>query len=217
MIRVVIADDQELVRSGFTMILDSQPDVEVVGEAADGEAAVRSSVALRPDVILMDVRMPVMDGIEATRRVVDGQHAKVLMLTTFDLDELVYDAFRAGASGFLLKDVRRDDLIHAVRAVSCGDTLVAPAITRRLVEQFVDGPPPGRRPDLLAALTHREMEILTLVGRGLSNSEIAGQLVVAEATVKTHVSRIFSKLDLRDRVQAVILAYRCGLVRPGVT
>jgi DNA-binding NarL/FixJ family response regulator len=198
MIRAVIVDDQELVRSGFTMILDAQPDIDVVGEAADGHQAVQVSERLRPDVVLMDVRMPGLDGIQAT-----------------DLDEYVYDAIRAGASGFLLKDVSRPELIHAVRTVAAGNTLLAPAITRRLVEQFVRRPPPGRRPERLQSLTNREQEILSYVGRGLSNAEIATELVLAETTVKTHVTRTLTKLGLRDRVQAVVLAYESGLIQPG--
>lgn len=215
MIRTLIADDQELVRSGFAMILDSQSDIEVIGEASDGQQAVMACANLRPDVVLMDVRMPIMDGIEATRRITAAGQTKILMLTTFDLDEHVYYAFKAGASGFLLKDVRRDDLVHAVRAVSSGDRLVGAAITGRLLEEFVSRPPPGGSPEQLSSLTNREIEILELIGRGMSNAEIASLLIVAESTVKTHVSRIFTKLDLRDRVQAVVLTYETGLVKPG--
>ena len=216
MIRAVIVDDQELVRSGFTMILDAQPDIDVVGEAADGHEAIQVSKQLRPDVVLMDVRMPGLDGIQATQRISsEPDPPRVLMLTTFDLDEYVYDAIRAGASGFLLKDVSRPELIHAVRTVAAGNTLLAPAITRRLVEQFVRRPPPGRRPERLDGLTNREEEILSYVGRGLSNAEIAAELVLAETTVKTHVTRILTKLGLRDRVQAVVLAYETGLIQPG--
>jgi DNA-binding NarL/FixJ family response regulator len=216
MIRAVIVDDQELVRSGFTMILDAQPDIDVVGEAADGHQAVQVSERLRPDVVLMDVRMPGLDGIQATERISRRPDPpRVLMLTTFDLDEYVYDAIRAGASGFLLKDVSRPELIHAVRTVAAGNTLLAPAITRRLVEQFVRRPPPGRRPERLQSLTNREQEILSYVGRGLSNAEIATELVLAETTVKTHVTRTLTKLGLRDRVQAVVLAYESGLIQPG--
>jgi DNA-binding NarL/FixJ family response regulator len=216
MIRAVIVDDQELVRSGFTMILDAQPDIDVVGEAADGHQAIQVSEQLRPDVVLMDVRMPGLNGIQATERISSRPDPpRVLMLTTFDLDEYVYDAIRAGASGFLLKDVSRPELIHAVRTVAAGNTLLAPAITRRLVEQFVRRPPPGRHPQRLDGLTKREEEILSYVGRGLSNAEIATELVLAETTVKTHVTRILTKLGLRDRVQAVVLAYETGLIQPG--
>lgn len=215
MIRTLIVDDQELVRSGFAMILDSQSDIEVIGEASDGQQAVTACANLRPDVVLMDVRMPVMDGIEATRRITTAGQTRILMLTTFDLDQHVYDAFKAGASGFLLKDVRRDDLIHAVRAVSSGDRLVGAAMTGRLLQEFVSRPPPGGSPEQLRSLTNREIEILELIGRGMSNAEIASQLIVAESTVKTHVSRIFTKLEVRDRVQAVVLTYETGLVKPG--
>jgi DNA-binding NarL/FixJ family response regulator len=215
MIRVLVADDQALVRGGFRMILDAQPDIEVVGEASDGREALELSRATSPDVVLMDVRMPVMDGIEATANLTRDGGPRVLMLTTFDLDEHVYDAIRAGASGFLLKDVPPAELAHAVRVVAAGETLLAPAITRRLVEEFVRRPPPGRRPERLDRLTEREREVLTLVARGLSNAEIANQLVLGETTVKTHVTRILGKLDLRDRVQAVVLAYESGLVTPG--
>jgi DNA-binding NarL/FixJ family response regulator len=215
MIRILIADDQELVRGGFALILESQADIEVVGEASNGKEAVQACHDLQPDVVLMDVRMPLMDGIEATRQITSKGQSRVLMLTTFDLDSYIYDAFLAGASGFLLKDVRRSDLIHAVGTVAFGETLVAPAITRRLVEEFVRRPHPGESPSQLKVLTAREIEILALVGSGRSNSEIASELILAEATVKTHVSRIFTKLNLRDRVQAVVLAYETGLVRPG--
>jgi len=216
-IRVVVADDHTLVRGGFRMILEAQPDIEVVGEAANGLDAVALARGEKPDVVLMDVRMPELDGIEATRRVVSAapENLRVLMLTTFDLDEYVYRAVRAGASGFLLKDVRPAELVHAVRAVHSGDTLLAPAITRRLLEEFVRRPPPGERPAALGELTERESEVLGLVARGLSNAEIAQRLFLGETTVKTHVTRVFSKLGLRDRVQAVVLAYESGLVRPG--
>jgi DNA-binding NarL/FixJ family response regulator len=215
-IRTLIADDQELVRDGFAMILESEPGIEVVGEAADGEQAVAACIELQPDVVLMDVRMPVMDGIEATRQITARAASRILMLTTFDLDEYIYDAFQAGASGFLLKDARRPELIHAVGAVAHGDTLVAPAITRRLVEEFVRRPPTGGQPPQINGLTGREIEILALIGQGLSNSEMAAALFLSEATVKTHVSRILRKLNLRDRIQAVVLAYESGLIRPGV-
>ena len=217
MIRVVVADDHALVRGGFQMILEAQPDIEVTGEAANGLEAVELARSLAPDVVLMDVRMPGLDGIEATRRVTAAsvQGPRVLMLTTFDLDEYVYRAIRAGASGFLLKDVRPAELVHAVRVVSSGDTLLAPAITRRLLEEFVRRPLPGQRPAELGELTDRESEVLGLVARGLSNAEIAQRLFLGETTVKTHVTRILAKLHLRDRVQAVVLAYESGLVRPG--
>jgi DNA-binding NarL/FixJ family response regulator len=217
MIRVVVADDHALVRGGFRMILEAQPDIEVVGEAANGLEAVALARSQVPDVVLMDVRMPELDGIEATRRVTSAapQNLRVLMLTTFDLDEYVYRAIRAGASGFLLKDVRPAELVHAVRAIWSGDTLLAPAITRRLLEEFVRRPPPGERPTALSELTERESEVLGLLARGLSNAEIAQRLFLGETTVKTHVTRVLSKLNLRDRVQAVVLAYESGLVRPG--
>jgi DNA-binding NarL/FixJ family response regulator len=218
MIRVLIADDQALVRGGFRMILETRPDMEVVGEAADGVEALEAAKRLAPDVVLMDIRMPTMDGIEATRRLTrnDRPQPRVLILTTFDLDEYVYQAMQAGASGFLLKNVDPADLVHAVRVTAAGDALLAPTITKRLLERFLRLPPPGR-PDSqrLASLTEREIEVLTLVGRGLSNTEIANMLVLSQTTVKTHLAHIFAKLGLRDRVQAVILAYETGLVRPG--
>jgi DNA-binding NarL/FixJ family response regulator len=219
-IRVVVADDQELVRSGFAMILDAQPDIEVVGEAGDGAEAVTLARALRPDVLLLDVRMPVMDGIEAARTVTAEGGSRILMLTTFDVDEYVYDALYAGASGFLLKDVRRDDLVHAVRVVAAGDSLLAPSVTRRLIAD-VTSRRPARAGDPAAApsarldvLTPRERETLLLITRGASNAEIAARLFVTEHTVKTHVSNILMKLGLRDRVHAVIFAYESGLVTP---
>ena len=217
MIRVVVADDHALVRGGFRMILEAQPDIKVTGEAANGLEAVELARGQEPDVVLMDVRMPGLDGIEATRRLTAAsvQGPRVFMLTTFDLDEYVYRAIRAGASGFLLKDVRPAELVHAVRVVSSGDTLLAPAITRRLLEEFVRRPLPGQRPAELSELTDREAEVLGLVARGLSNTEIAQRLFLGETTVKTHVTRILAKLHLRDRVQAVVLAYESGLVRPG--
>ncbi|MGW3647485.1 response regulator [Streptomyces sp. NPDC000878] len=218
-IRVVVADDQELVRSGFSMILEAQQDIEVVAEAGDGAEAVAAVVRHSPDVVLLDIRMPGMDGLEAARRVCAQSTCKVVMLTTFDLDEYVYEALYAGASGFLLKDVRRDDLVHAVRVVAAGDSLLAPTVTRRLVadivrsrrEQAAAEPTPQR----LEVLTGREEETLRLLARGLSNAEIATTLFVSEHTVKTHVSNVLSKLGLRDRVQAVICAYETGLVTPG--
>jgi DNA-binding NarL/FixJ family response regulator len=216
-IRVLLADDQALVRGGFRMILEAQKDIEVVGEAADGSEAVNIAGEIEPDVILMDIRMPILDGLEATRRVLaDDGKSRVLILTTFDVDEYVYEAMKAGASGFLLKDVRPEQLAEAVRVVAAGDALLAPAITRRLVEQFVRRPPPGSHtPPELTELTDRELEVLKLVARGLSNSEIASVLFLTEATVKTHVTRILAKLNLRDRVQAVVLAYESGVIQPG--
>ena len=217
MIRVLIADDQALVRGGFRLILETQEDIEVVGEAANGREAVDRARALRPDVVLMDVRMPGTDGLQATRLLLtDPDPPRVLMLTTFDLDEYVYDALRAGASGFLLKDVRPEQLADAVRVVATGETLLAPAITRRLVEQYLRRPPPGTStPPGLAALTERELDVLQLIARGRSNAEIARSLFVSETTVKTHITHVFAKLGLRDRAQAVVLAYESGLVEPG--
>jgi DNA-binding NarL/FixJ family response regulator len=218
-LRVLVADDQALVRDGFCVILDAQPDITVVGEAGDGAEAVRAALRLDPDVVLMDVRMPTMDGIEATTRICAQTRARVLMLTTFDHDEYVYDALRAGASGFLLKDMRRDELVSAVRVVASGEALLAPTVTRRLIADVVArGRPvaPGADPKpKLSGLTARETETLRQVARGLSNAEIAAQLYVTEHTVKTHVSNLLTKLGLRDRVQAVVLAYESGLVVPG--
>jgi len=215
-IGVLIADDQELVRAGFAMIIDSREDLEVVGEAGDGLAAVALAKKLQPDVILMDVRMPRMDGIEATRQLAEaGSTARIIMLTTFDLDEPVYAALRAGASGFLLKDIRPDDLATAVRVVARGDALLAPTVTRRLLDRFAGELPGGAPPRALDPLSEREIEVLTLVARALSNDEIAERLTLSRATVKTHLSAILFKLGLRDRVQAAVLAYECGLVRPG--
>jgi DNA-binding NarL/FixJ family response regulator len=213
-IRVVIVDDQALVRGGFRMILAAEPDMDVIGEAADGSEAVSLCKALTPDVVLMDVRMPRMDGVEATRRISATTTARLLMLTTFDLDAHIYAAIRAGASGFLLKDVRPEQLVHAVRTVAAGDTLLAPAITQRLLAEFIRKPPPGQAPQEMAELTQREREVLQLIARGWSNTEIADHLVISGTTVKTHVTRILAKLGLRDRVQAVVLAYECGLVQP---
>jgi DNA-binding NarL/FixJ family response regulator len=217
MIRVVIADDQALVRGGFRMILESQKDIEVVGEASDGREAVAQAEELRPDVVLMDIRMPELDGFEATRRILRGDGApRVLMLTTFDLDEYVYEAMKAGASGFLLKDVRPEQLAEAVRVVAAGESLLAPAITQRLIEEFVRRPPPGSGPPAeVSQLTQREVEVLKLVARGFSNTEIASSLFLSEATVKTHITHVLAKLNLRDRVQAVVLAYESGLVQAG--
>jgi DNA-binding NarL/FixJ family response regulator len=216
-IRVLIADDQALVRGGFRMILDAQEDIEVVAEASDGQQALAQAQALEPDVVLMDIRMPELDGLEATRQLVSGNgSARVLMLTTFDLDEYVYEAMKAGASGFLLKDVRPEQLAEAVRVVAAGDSLLAPAITQRLIAEFVRRPPPGSgAPTELSELTERELEVLKLIARGLSNGEIATALFVSEATVKTHVTHVLTKLKLRDRVQAVVLAYESGLVQVG--
>ena len=215
MIRVVVADDQGLVRAGLVSILATQDDLEVVGEAADGAQAVSLVDATDPDVVLMDARMPGTDGIEATRQLAGGR-AAIVMLTTFDLDEYVYAAMRAGARGFLLKDAPPEALLAAVRGAARGDALLAPAITRRLVEEFVRRPAPGStRPERLLPLTDRECEVLGEIGRGLSNAEIAAKLFLSEATVKTHVTRTLTKLRLRDRAQAVVLAYESGLVRPG--
>jgi DNA-binding NarL/FixJ family response regulator len=211
-IRVVLADDQELVRGGFRMIVDARPDLEVVGEAGDGAEAAQAVRDLQPDVVLMDVRMPGVDGIEATRRIVaSGSAARVIVLTTYDLDDYVYAALRAGASGFMLKDVRPAELVAAIRVVARGDALLAPSVTRRLLDRFSDALP---GPPDLAELTAREAEVLRLVALALSNAEIAERLVLTEATVKTHVSSVLRKLGLRDRVQAVVLAYDTGLVRP---
>jgi DNA-binding NarL/FixJ family response regulator len=230
-IRVVVADDQELVRSGFAMILNVQPDIEVVAEAADGEQAVAAVRLHRPDIALLDVRMPRLDGLEAARQIcADDAGCRVVMLTTFDIDDYVYGALRVGASGFLLKDVRRDDLVHAVRVVARGDALLAPTVTRRLIERFTRTPHPAAMtapaptptlatavlPDpALAQLTTRERETLRLLARGCSNAEIAAEFVVSEHTVKTHVSNVLAKLHLRDRIHAVVFAYESGLIIPG--
>lgn len=218
-IRVLIVDDQAMVRQGFGALLAAQPDIEVVGDASDGADAPDAVRRLHPDVVLMDVRMPKVDGLEATRRLLRApglQHPKVIMLTTFDLDDYVYEALRAGASGFLLKDAPAADLVHAVRVVAAGDALLAPSITRTLIADFARRPYADRpRPDRLRVLTPRETEVMTLIARGQSNAEIAETLVLAEQTVKTHVGRILAKLDLRDRAQAVVLAYETGLVEPG--
>lgn len=215
-IRVVIADDQELVRSGFAMILDAQPDIEVVAEAGDGAQAVEAVRRHSPDVALLDIRMPRMDGIEACRAISAASACRTVMLTTFDSDEYVYEALHAGASGFLLKDVRRDDLVHAVRVVARGDSLLAPSVARRLIEEYTRAAPHVRMSDgRLESLTARERETLLLLGRGLSNAEIAAELVVSEHTVKTHVGNVLAKLGLRDRIQAVICAYESGLITAG--
>jgi DNA-binding NarL/FixJ family response regulator len=211
---VLLADDQALVRTGFALILNAEADIEVVGEAGNGEEAVRQATELRPDVVLMDVRMPGLDGIEATRQITGAlPSTRVLMLTTFDLDDYVIAAFRAGASGFLLKTAPRDQLVAAVRTVQAGEALLAPISTRRLIEQFAH---PPKESSALAALTAREREVLVLLARGLSNAEIAAKLVVEPSTVKSHVAGLLSKLDCRDRIQAVVFAYESGLIRPGV-
>jgi DNA-binding NarL/FixJ family response regulator len=218
MIKVLIADDQAMVRQGFGALLSAQPDLLVVGDAADGEAAVAKARALDPDVVLMAVRMPVLDGLAATRRLLGTlrDRPKVLILTTFDLDDYVYEALRAGASGFLLKDAPAEDLVHAVRVVAGGEALLAPSVTRRLIAEFAARPHPDRpRPTALNALTPRETDVLRLIARGRSNQEIGADLVVAEQTVKTHIGRILAKLALRDRAQAVVFAYETGLVAVG--
>lgn len=217
MIRILIADDQAMVRSGLRMILESETDLQVVDEAENGVQAVRLVKRERPDVVLMDVRMPEMDGLEATRQIAaEAPDSRVIVLTTFDIDEYVYGALRAGASGFLLKDAPADDLIAAIRVVAGGDALLAPSVTKRIIEKFAAGPDPDRAVQGLDDLTEREVEVLRLVARGLSNAEIAAELFVSEATVKTHVSHILTKLGLRDRVQAVVAAYESGLTVPGL-
>jgi DNA-binding NarL/FixJ family response regulator len=215
-IRVLLADDEAMVREGIRLIVESEDDIEVVGEAADGAEAVDAVVRTHPDVVLMDIRMPVVDGLEATRRIAAAHAAsRVIVLTTFDNDEYVYDALKSGASGFMLKSAPRDQLIAAVRVAARGEELLAPSITRRLIEEYIRKPAPGQRPPSLQELTDREVDVLRLIGRGRSNEEIAGELFISYATVKTHIGRIFSKLDLRDRAQAVVAAYESGLVRPG--
>jgi DNA-binding NarL/FixJ family response regulator len=212
-VSVLIADDQRLVRTGFRVILASEPGIEVVGEAADGIEAVELARSRRPDVVLMDIRMPRLDGFEATRKVLAMSESRVLILTTFDSDEYVYEALRAGASGFLLKDAPADQLITAVRCVAAGDALIDPSVTRRLIARFTQSVRPAApAPEIAAKLTARELDVLRLIARGLSNTEIAAELVIEESTVKTHVGRVLTKLDLRDRVQAVVLAYETGLV-----
>ncbi|MFF2534063.1 response regulator [Streptomyces cyaneofuscatus] len=218
-IRAVIADDQMMVRQGFTVLLNAEPDIEVVGQAVNGLEAVAQAGELAPDVVLMDIRMPELGGIEATRRITagEGSTVKVLVLTTFNLDEYVYEALRAGASGFLLKDASADELAHAVRVVAAGDALLSPNITKRLITEFsrTAGAPRAPLKERIGDLTERETEVLSLVAAGLSNAEIAGQLILAEQTVKTHVGRILVKLGVRDRTQAAVFAYESGLVRPG--
>jgi DNA-binding NarL/FixJ family response regulator len=214
-IRVLIVDDQELVRTGLRMIVASEPDLQVVGEAGDGAAAVEKALLARPDVVLMDIRMPGTDGIEATRRILDrADHARVLVLTTFRADEYVFDALAAGASGFLLKDGPADELLRAIRTVAAGESLLAPAITTNVIQRFVRRASPSPHPGV-DELTERELEVWRLLARGLSNAEIASELILGEATVKTHVARVLMKLGLRDRVQAVVLAYESGIVTPG--
>lgn len=217
-IRVVLADDQELVRHGFGALINAEHDLEVVGEAANGLEAIDQAFTSRPDVILMDIRMPMLDGIEATRRITADERlrpTKVLVLTTFDLDEYVYEALRAGASGFLLKDTAPGRLLDAIRVVADGDALIAPGITRRLIAEFAARPDPARSDDLLGGLTDRERGVLVEIGRGLTNAEIAERLYISPLTAKTHVSRILTKLNARDRAQLVVIAYETGLVQPG--
>ncbi len=217
MTRVLIADDQQLVRTGFHLILDLEPDMEVVGEAADGQECLRAVAREDPDVVLMDIRMPVLDGIQATRRLTEaGSRARVLVLTTFDLDEYVFEALRAGAAGFLLKDAPREQLLSAIRQVTAGDALLAPSVTRRLIERFVQTSSPDSAVRArLGSLSPREAEVLRLVAQGRTNAEIARELFVTDATVKTHVARMLGKLEARDRIQAIVMAYEGGFVRPG--
>jgi DNA-binding NarL/FixJ family response regulator len=217
MTRVALVDDQLLVRTGFRLILDLEPDMEVVGEASDGAECLRMVAREHPDVVLMDIRMPVLDGIQTTRRLAEsGSSSKVLVLTTFDLDEYVYDAMRAGASGFLLKDAPREQLVAGIRVVARGESLLAPSVTRRVIERFVRLPAPGSGPvGAVAKLSGREQQVVRLLARGFTNAEIARELFVGEATVKTHVARLLAKLGVRDRIQAVILAYESGFVQPG--
>jgi DNA-binding NarL/FixJ family response regulator len=220
-VRVLIADDQALVRAGFKMILEAEPEIQVIGEAEDGVEAVEMITRLKPDVALMDIRMPRLNGLEATRQIVTGNGdvtTRVLMLTTFDLNEYVYEALRAGASGFLLKDVPAEQLINGIQVVARGEALLAPSITRRLIEEFAKNQPVERAtPKEVEELTAREMEVFKLIARGMSNAEVAAELIVSETTVKTHVARVLMKLHLRDRVQAVVYAYESGLIQPGAT
>jgi DNA-binding NarL/FixJ family response regulator len=218
-IRVLLADDQAMVRAGFRLILESEPDIEVVGEAGDGVTAIAAVSELQPDVVLMDVQMPVLDGLAATRQLVSSAgeaSSRVLILTTFERDEYIFEALRAGASGFLLKNAPPDDLIDAVRIVAAGDALLAPSVTRRIIEEFARRPAPRHRSEDLDHLTDRELDVLRGLARGLTNAEIADQLFVGEATIKTHVSNVLTKLALRDRAQAVVFAYESGLVQPGL-
>ena len=218
MIRILLADDQTLVRDGFRSIIEREPDLEVVAEAGDGRAAIESARKLGPDVVLMDIRMPHLDGLQATRTLLAEPHPpRILVLTTFDLDEYVYDALKSGASGFLLKDVRAGELTEAIRTVAAGERLLSPTITRRLIEQHLRRPAPGKLPPALSTLTHRELDVLKLLACGLSNTEIAERLYLGTSTIKTHVNRILTKLDLRDRAQAVVYAYETGLIQPGET
>jgi DNA-binding NarL/FixJ family response regulator len=216
-IRVLLADDQAMVRAGFRMILESEHDIEVVGEAADGEQAVEATRRLRPDVVLMDIQMPGEDGLRATRRITErpGQPSRVVILTTFERDDYVYEALQSGASGFLLKNAPPEQLVHAVRVVAAGDALLAPSITRRIIEQFARRPIKPELDEQLQSLTQREREVLAMLARGKSNAELAAELFVTEGTIKTHVSSLLAKLGLRDRVQAVVVAYESGLVKPG--
>ena len=215
-IRILIVDDQQLVRTGFRAILSTEPDFEIVGEAGDGHEAIEAAARLSPDVVLMDIRMPKLDGLAATRHLATApSRSRVIILTTFDLDEYVYEALRSGASGFLLKDAPADQLVTAIRVVAGGEALLAPSVTRRLIAEFTRRPPPGARPAQVERLTARELEVLRLVAGGLSNGEIAKELFLSDATVKTHVGHMLTKLGLRDRVQAVVLAYESGLVQPG--
>jgi len=216
-VRVLLADDQAMVRAGFRMILESESDIEVVGEAENGEQAVAATRRLRPDVVLMDIQMPVEDGLQATRRIADepGLSSRVVILTTFERDEYVFDALRSGASGFLLKNAPPEELVHAVRVVAAGDALLAPSVTRRIIEQFTQRPVNPELDKRLQLLTQREREVLVLLARGNSNAELAAELFVTEGTVKTHISSVLAKLGLRDRVQAVVLAYESALVTPG--
>jgi DNA-binding NarL/FixJ family response regulator len=216
-IGVLLADDQAMVRTGFRMILESEADITVVGEAANGEQAVAATRRLRPEVVLMDIQMPVEDGLQATRRITEEPElaSRVVILTTFERDEYVFDALRSGASGFLLKNAPPEELVHAVRVVAAGDALLAPSVTRRIIEQFADTPVKPELSTALESLTQREREVLTLLARGCSNAELAAELFVTEGTIKTHVSSLLAKLGLRDRVQAVVLAYESGLITPG--